>query len=103
MILEVATLDVKKGREAEFEVAFARAQVIISSMKGYIAHQLQRCVENQNRYLLLVQWETLQDHTERFRGSPQYREWKRLLHHFYEPYPTVEHYEFIQGSRVGDR
>ena len=98
MILEVAILNVKQGQEAEFEAAFDRAQLIISSMKGYVAYQLQRCVERQNRYLLLVQWETLEDHTEGFRGSPQYREWKALLHHFYDPFPTVEHYEFLQGN-----
>jgi heme-degrading monooxygenase HmoA len=98
VILETAVLDVKKGQEAEFEAAFARAQAIISSMDGYIAHQLQRCVENDSRYLLLVQWRTLKDHTEGFRGSPQYQEWKKLLHHFYDPFPAVEHYELILGG-----
>lgn len=98
MILEVAILNVKKGQEREFQEAFGRAQAIIGSMQGYIAHQLQHCVEKRNRFLLLVQWETLKDHTEGFRGSPQYQEWKELLHHFYDPFPTVEHYEFILGS-----
>jgi heme-degrading monooxygenase HmoA len=98
VILEVATLDVKQGRETEFEEAFARAQSIVGSMKGYISHQLQRCVENDSRYLLLVQWQTLEDHTEGFRGSPQYQQWKELLHHFYEPFPTVEHYELVLGG-----
>ena len=97
VILEVATLDVKKGQEEAFEAAFARAQTIISSMNGYIAHQLQKCMEDESRYLLLVQWQTLKDHTEGFRGSPEYQEWKRLLHHFYEPFPTVQHYELILG------
>jgi heme-degrading monooxygenase HmoA len=61
----------------------------------YISHQLQRCVEKQNRYILLVHWETLEAHTVDFRGSEQYQEWKRLLHHFYDPFPAVEHYELI--------
>ncbi|WP_455206000.1 antibiotic biosynthesis monooxygenase family protein [Kaarinaea lacus] len=98
MILEVATLDVKQGYEAEFEAAFADAQAIISSTKGYITHQLQKCIEKQNRYLLLVQWETLRDHTVGFRGSAQYQQWKKLLHHYYDPFPVVEHYEFIFGG-----
>jgi len=96
MILEKATLDVTPGREAEFESAFSQASSIIASMDGYISHQLQHCMEAPNRYLLLVQWETLEAHTVGFRGSPEYQEWKKLLHHFYDPFPTVEHYEMVQ-------
>jgi len=92
MILEVATLDVRPDREAEFEKAFARAQSIIASMKGYLSHELRRCIENESRYLLLVQWETLEDHTVGFRGSAEYEQWRELLHHFYDPFPTVEHF-----------
>lgn len=95
MILEVAILDVKPGRESEFERAFGKAQYIISSMKGYVSHQLQRCIENPGRYILLVNWETLEDHTVGFRQSAEYREWKALLHHFYEPFPDVEHYGLV--------
>jgi heme-degrading monooxygenase HmoA len=98
MILEVAVLDVKKGQEEEFQEAFDRAQEIIRAMHGYLAHQLRRCVEKPSRYLLLVQWETLQDHTDGFRNSPRYQEWKRLLHHFYDPFPAVEHYELVCGG-----
>ena len=98
MILEVAILDVIPGEEARFQHDFGRAQSIISSMKGYIAHQLQRCIETPSRYILLVKWETLEDHTEGFRGSSQYREWKNLLHHYYDPFPEVEHYEAIFSS-----
>jgi len=95
MILEVAVLDVKPGHAVEFERAFAQAQRIISAAPGYLSHQLQRCVENPQRYLLLVEWRTLADHTEGFRKSAPYQEWRRLLHHFYDPFPTVEHYEAI--------
>jgi heme-degrading monooxygenase HmoA len=90
MILEVAILDVRPGQETAFEQAFAQASPLIAAMSGYIRHELQHCLEVQNRYLLLVQWQTLEDHTIGFRGSPEYQEWKRLLHHFYEPFPTVE-------------
>ena len=93
MILEAAILEVVPSREAEFESAFAKASPIIASMNGYISHQLQHCMENSSRYLLLVQWETLEAHTIGFRGSPEYQEWKKLLHHFYNPFPVVQHYE----------
>jgi len=95
MILEVAILNVKTGQEANFEVAFRTASSIIASMKGYQRHELRRCLENVNQYALLVEWDTLEDHTIGFRGSEQYQEWRQLLHHFYDPFPTVEHYEAI--------
>ncbi len=95
MILEVATLDVKAGQQDDFEVAFKEAESIISSMKGYLSHQLQKCMEVENRYLLLVRWETLEAHTEGFRGSPEYQVWREKLHHFYDPFPEVVHYELI--------
>ena len=94
-ILEVAILDVKPTQERDFEQAFSRAQTIIASMPGYLSHQLQRCVETPGRYLLLVNWQTLEHHTQGFRNSPRYQEWRALLHHFYEPFPTVEHYEQV--------
>jgi heme-degrading monooxygenase HmoA len=99
MILECAVLDVKPDRAGEFEKAFAEAQRIIAASPGYIGHELQRCVEKPNRYLLLVRWRALEDHTEGFRKSAAYQDWKRLLHHFYDPFPTVEHYEDVTPSR----
>ena len=98
MILEVAVLDVRPGETEAFEAAFREAQAIISSMAGYRSHQLQRCVENADRYLLLVEWDTLEAHTVGFRGSAEYQRWKALLHHFYDPFPTVEHYVRVVSS-----
>lgn len=92
MILEVAVLDVRPGESEAFEAAFRQAQAIIASMPGYRSHQLQRCVENADRYLLLVEWDTLEAHTVGFRQSAEYQRWKELLHRFYDPFPTVEHY-----------
>ncbi|MET3114943.1 heme-degrading monooxygenase HmoA [Pedobacter sp. CG_S7] len=92
MILEISVLDIIEGNQLEFENAFKRAKIIIANMKGYISHELQKCIENDHRYLLLVKWVTLQDHTVGFRGSPEYQDWKALLHHFYDPSPVVEHY-----------
>jgi heme-degrading monooxygenase HmoA len=95
MISEQAVLDVKPGGEDEFELAFAEAKATIASMPGFRSLQLHRCIERPNRYLLLVSWERLEDHTEGFRKSPQYEDWRRLLHHFYEPFPTVEHFNLV--------
>ena len=95
MILEVAILDIRPGFESQFESAFERASTIISRMRGYRGHELQRCLENHSRYILLVRWERLEDHTVGFRQSDEYQEWKSLLHHFYDPFPTVEHYEAV--------
>ena len=92
MILEVAILDVIPDKTAEFEVSFQKAQEIISSAKGWLGHQLQQCLEVPNRYILLVRWQQLDDHSIGFRQSDAYLEWKKLLHHFYSPFPVVEHY-----------
>lgn len=92
MVLEVAILQVKAGMTTGFEASFKKASNIISSMKGYQWHELKKCLEISNQYLLLVQWETLKDHEEGFRKSKEYEEWKRQLHHFYEPFPEVLHY-----------
>jgi heme-degrading monooxygenase HmoA len=96
MILEVAILHVKEGLSLEFENQFNKASAIISGMRGYISHELQKCIESERQYILLVRWETLTDHTEGFRGSAEYLEWKSLLHHFYDPFPVVEHYKNVE-------
>jgi heme-degrading monooxygenase HmoA len=95
MILEAAMLQVRLQMKERFEAAFRDASSIIASMPGYHAHELHRCLEVPAKYLLLVWWERLEDHTIGFRTSPGYQEWKRLLHHFYDPFPTVEHFETI--------
>ena len=97
MILEVAPLHIRSGQAEAFEAAFREAQGIISSMPGYISHELQRCLERPNEYVLLVRWESVEAHEIGFRGSPEYAEWKALLHHFYDPFPTVSHFESVEG------
>ena len=101
MILEVAPLQVRSGQAAQFEAAFLRAQRIISAMPGYVSHELQRCLERPNEYVLLVRWQSLEAHEVGFRKSPEYQAWKQLLHHFYEPFPVVSHYEVVQGAVGG--
>lgn len=102
MFLEVAVLDVKTGQESAFEKSFGEAERIISSMDGHLGHRLKRCVERPSRYLLLVEWARIEDHTQGFRNSPEYQKWRALLHHFYETPPQVEHYrDTAQASRPG--
>jgi len=99
MILEAAYLQVKSGRELEFEAAFKIASPLIAVQKGYLGHSLERCLEQSGKYLLLVEWEALEDHTKGFRGSEEYLEWKALLHHYYDPFPVVEHFEKVSFER----
>jgi heme-degrading monooxygenase HmoA len=98
MILEIAQLQVKSGLAREFEAAFRVARAIIAAMPGYRSHELQRCLERDGHYMLLVRWDSVAAHEEGFRKSPQYQEWRKLLHHFYDPFPTVMHYESVEGA-----
>ena len=98
MVLEVAILNVREGQTEAFEAAFQQALPIIQSMRGFISHELQCCIETPHRYVFLVRWQTLEDHTQGFRQSVEYQEWKRLLHHFYDPFPVVEHYASVSSS-----
>ena len=95
MITEIALLKIRPGQAEAFEEAFANAQPIIESMNGYIQHELQQCIEEVDKYMLVVRWETVEDHIIGFRQSEGYKEWKKLLHHFYDPFPVVEHYKRI--------
>lgn len=101
MILEVAILDVRPGAETAFEAAFAEARPLIAATPGFLGLELQRCLEAPSRYVLLVRWRRLEDHTEGFRGSGAYQRWKELLHHFYDPFPTVEHYRPVASADAG--
>jgi len=103
MILEAALLNVIKGTENEFEERFVLASAILSSMKGYLSHELHKCIEAEGKYLLLVRWATLEDHTIGFRGSVEYGEWKALLHRFYDLFPVVEHFTTVYASSVSVR
>lgn len=102
MILEVATLYVLQGRETQFEKDFATAGQYISSIQGYIRHSLRKCLQQANKYLLLVEWESVEAHAVGFRQSVQYQQWKELLHHYYDPFPVVEYYEMVaEGASKG--
>ena len=96
-IVEHALLTVTPGREEEFEHAFGLARPIISGMPGFRELTLLRGIESVSTYLLLVGWDSVDDHEIGFRGSPQYQEWRALLHEFYDPFPLVEHFAAISS------
>jgi heme-degrading monooxygenase HmoA len=96
MILEAAMLKVKPEEQDRFEEAFRKASQIIASAAGHLSHELHKCVEMNGKYLLLVRWRVLEDHTLGFRRSAAYEEWKRLLHHFYDPFPRVEYFTKVE-------
>ena len=93
MILELATIDIKQGTNAEFEINLEKAQAVLSQAEGYIGHEFQKCIENENRYILLIKWVSLEAHTEGFRGSELFKEWRGLIGQFFEKPPHVEHFE----------
>jgi heme-degrading monooxygenase HmoA len=94
VILEAARLDVRPGEDGAFLDAFAEARPLIEATPGFLRLDLRRCVDDgaTHRFLLLVEWDSLEAHTVGFRQSDRYPRWRDLLHHFYDPFPVVEHY-----------
>ena len=93
MILELATIDIREGSNKEFEQDLEKAQLVIRKAQGYVGHQFQKCIEKDNRYLLLISWQTLEDHTKGFRESELFKEWRTLIGAYFENPPAVQHYE----------
>lgn len=102
MILEVAILYIKFGEEENFEKDFENAGQYINSIEGYIGHSLRKCLEQNNKYILLVDWKDMESHTIGFKQSEQYIEWKKLLHHYYDPFPIVEHFETVLDNKLNN-
>lgn len=95
MITEHALLEVIPGQEDAFLEAMEIAKAHIAGSPGFVSLRVERCVERPGRFLLLVEWGRLEDHTEGFRGSAAYQDWRAALHHFYDPFPVVEHFEAV--------
>ena len=92
MIVESAILPVKQGHEAAFEAALRKALPLIQASHGFQKIEVRPCIEDKSRYLLLVWWDSVEDHTIGFRRSDRYQQWRAALHHFYDGPPTVLHY-----------
>jgi len=100
MILEVAVLSIQPAQAAQFESAFPEARKVISAAAGFLSLQLQRCIETEGRYLLLVQWQSVEHHMVGFRGSPQFQRWRELLGPFFAAAPAVEHYQAVSTGEA---
>ena len=99
MILEVADIRIPPGQNAAFEVAIAQGlATVISRAKGYRSHQVHRGIESPERYLLMIQWDTLENHTADFRGGPLFAEWRAFIGPFLAVPPQVEHFTLATPS-----
>lgn len=97
MVLEHALITVRPDSHAEFEAAMAKARGVISQAHGFRSFRLHRGVEAPDRYLLLVEWDTLEDHTVGFRESPAFLEWRSHIGPYFDSPPTVDHYDPVAG------
>jgi heme-degrading monooxygenase HmoA len=100
MVLELATIDIKQGTNADFEQHLKQAQQVLAKAEGYIGHQFQKCFERDNRYILLIHWVSLEAHTEGFRNSELFKEWRGLIGQFFENPPLVEHFDLKFEGKI---
>lgn len=92
MILQTVVIDIKPGLASEFESAVRTASSVLTTKKGYIGHELHKCVENRDEYVLLIRWTGIKDHLIGFRGHPDYKLWVQALEPFYAKPPQGKHY-----------
>jgi heme-degrading monooxygenase HmoA len=99
MILEIADIKIKAGQNSEFEKAVQTALLkIFPKSKGFVHHKFHRCIESPNRYVLQLSWQTLEDHTVEFRGSPLFAEWREMVGNYFSDPPHVEHFILVSNS-----
>src|SRR5687768_14798227 len=98
MILEVVIMTIKQDKLAEFEAVFPKAAAVSASVKGYISHEMQRCVETKGRYIYMIRWENMDAHMINYRQSPKREEFRGLLEDFWEKPNFAEHYELVTGK-----
>ena len=93
MILEVADIHIQPGHQVAFEAAVKHGiSTVISKSPGFLRYQLQRGIESPERFLLLIEWETLENHTVDFRGGPLFAQWRAIVGAFFSEPPKVEHF-----------
>ncbi len=99
MILEVADIRIATGRNAEFEAAIERGlATVIAKAKGYRSHKVQKGIDSPERYLLMIEWDTLESHTVEFRQGPLFAEWRAIVGPFFAQPPVVEHFSLAKAS-----
>jgi heme-degrading monooxygenase HmoA len=97
MVLEHAVISIRPGTAERFEAALAEAREVIAASPGFVSLALHRGVEEPDRYLLLVQWESLEDHTEGFRRSDAFVRWRELIGPYFAEPPVVDHVSAVEG------
>ena len=99
MILELADIRITPGRNADFDAAIERGvETVIAKAKGFLGYEVQRGIESPNRYVLMIRWQTLANHTIDFRESPAFAQWRAIVGPFFASAPQVEHFELIASS-----
>jgi heme-degrading monooxygenase HmoA len=99
MILELADIRIHPGQNAAFEAAIERGlKTVIQQVKGFRGFKVNRGVENSERYLLHVFWDTLEDHIVGFRQSAAFAEWRAIVGPFFAGVPVVEHFTLVSKS-----
>ncbi|MSQ70907.1 MAG: antibiotic biosynthesis monooxygenase [Betaproteobacteria bacterium] len=100
MIVEIATMKIKAGQRQAFEAVWLRAESIISAAKGYVSHEMRRCIETPDKYQLLARWQTVEAHTVDFRQSEAYKTFRGMIGEFFAEAPQVEHFEAVSSHRL---
>lgn len=96
MILELADITIRPGEQAAFDTAIAHGvRSVISKATGFRRASVQKGIESPERYLLLIEWETLENHTVDFRGSAAFAEWRAIVGSFFAQPPRVEHFTTV--------
>lgn len=99
MILEIADIRIPPGRQADFDAAILRGlTTVVSTAKGFRGYKVNKCVETPERYVLMIYWETLENHTVDFRGGPLFAQWRAIVGPFFAQPPHVEHFELVGKS-----
>lgn len=99
MILELADIRIQPGQQAAFDAALEQGvREVISQAKGFRGYKVNRGIESPERYLLMIFWETLENHTVDFRQSPAFAQWRAIVGPFFAAPPAVEHFELVGKS-----
>lgn len=98
MVIEIADFSIRPGSEEEFAAAYQRAWPQIVGASGFRSARMTRGIESTSRFVLIVEWDSVTDHTEGFRTSPAYQRWRELIGPYFAGEPTVEHFEDVPAS-----
>lgn len=99
MIVEIADFKVRPADRDAFSEAITRAAAtVLATAGGYRGHQVLASQESPGRFVLRVEWDTVEAHTVGFRQSPQFAQWRAIIGPFFEQPPHVEHFDVVATS-----